>query len=81
VQLFNLFAESSWDSENDRDGYRHRATAIGNRLGASLLGGSLYELDPGEGTWPYHYELGSRASGYQALLAAEPTLEYWDGEA
>jgi hypothetical protein len=53
-RLFNLFAEEDWDGENDRDGYRHKVTAIGQRLGASLLGGSLYELPPGEKTWPYH---------------------------
>ena len=41
METFNLFAEDEWDRENDRDGYRHKATVIGNRLGASLLGGSL----------------------------------------
>ena len=43
MDVFNLFGEQDWDNENDRDGYRHRATAIGKRLGGSLLGGSLYE--------------------------------------
>jgi hypothetical protein len=56
--VFNLFAENDWDSENDRPGYRHRVTAIGKRLGATLIGGSLYELPRGEKTWPYHYEIG-----------------------
>jgi uncharacterized cupin superfamily protein len=58
MEIFNLFGEQDWDDENDREGFRHRATAIGKRLGAELLGGSLYEIPPGEKTWPYHYELG-----------------------
>jgi uncharacterized cupin superfamily protein len=80
VQTFNLFAEDGggWDHENDRDGYRHRVTAIGERLGASLLGGSLYELAPGESTWPYHYELGCEE--WAVVVAGRPTLRTPDGE-
>src|ERR671932_414069 len=58
MATFNILSDTSWESENDRDGYRHRVTAFGRRLGASLLGGTLYELPPGEKTWPYHYEQG-----------------------
>src|SRR6266508_1440363 len=47
MEIFNLFGEQDWDDENDREGFRHRAPAIGKRLGAELLGGSLYELPPG----------------------------------
>jgi len=57
MDIFNLFAEQQeWDGEQDRDGYRHRVARIGGRLGAEGLGASLYELPPGESTWPYHYE-------------------------
>ena len=58
MDVFNVFNPGDWDDQHDRDGYRHRATAIGKRLGADLLGGSLYELPPGEKTWPYHYRAG-----------------------
>ena len=78
METFNLFADTSWDVESDRDGYRHRATAIGPRLGASLLGGSLYELAPGEATWPYHYELG--AEEWLVVVGGRPTLRSVDGE-
>lgn len=78
MDVFNLFAEQDWDGENDRDGYRHRVTAIGRRLGASLLGGSLYELPPGEKTWPYHYELG--AEEWVIVVSGRPTLRGPDGE-
>ena len=78
METFNLFADTSWDLENDREGYRHRVTAIGARLGASLLGGGLYELAPGEATWPYHYELG--AEEWLVVAAGRPTLRSVDGE-
>jgi uncharacterized cupin superfamily protein len=80
MRTFNLFAEDGgrWDGENDRDGYRHRVTAIGERLGASLLGGSLYELPPGESTWPYHYELGCEE--WLIVVSGRPTLRTPAGE-
>jgi uncharacterized cupin superfamily protein len=51
---------------------------IGNRLRASLLGGSLYELAPGEATWPYHYELGCEE--WLIVVSGKPTLRSPDGE-
>src|SRR4029079_10897256 len=78
MDVFNLFGEQDWDNENDRDGYRHRATAIGKRLGASLLGGSLYELPPGEKTWPYHYEIG--AEEWRLSVCGRTPLRGREGE-
>ena len=46
MDVFNLFADQDWDHGNDRPGYGHSRTVIGERLGATLLGGSLYELPP-----------------------------------
>lgn len=78
MDVFNLFGEHEWDNEQERDGYRHRAAAIGPRLGGALLGGSLYELPPGESTWPYHYEHG--AEEWLLVVAGRPTLRTADGE-
>src|SRR5262245_40607688 len=78
MEVFNLFAEQGWDGQNDRAGYRHRVTAIGARLGAALLGGSLYELPPGERTWPYHYEVGCEE--WLIAVSGQPTLRGPDGE-
>ena len=78
MDVFNLFAEQEWDNEQERDGYRHRAVAIGRRLGGALLGGGLYELPPGESTWPYHYEHGSEE--WLLVVAGRPTLRTQDGE-
>jgi uncharacterized cupin superfamily protein len=78
VDVFNLFGEHEWEAENDRPGYCHRVAAVGARLGASLLGGSLYELPPGEKTWPYHYEIGCEE--WVVALTGLPTLRGPDGE-
>ena len=77
VDVFNLFAEHEWDSEREREGYRHRVAAIGPRLGGALLGGSLYELAPGESTWPYHYEHGSEE--WLLVVKGRPTLRTPEG--
>lgn len=78
MEIFNLFGEQDWDDENDREGFRHRATAIGKRLGAELLGGSLYEIPPGEKTWPYHYELGCEE--WLIAISGRAMLRGPDGE-
>jgi uncharacterized cupin superfamily protein len=74
----NIFGDLEWDRENDREGYRHRVTAFGRRLGAKLLGASLYELPAGEKTWPYHYEQGCEE--WLLVVAGKPTLRSPDGE-
>ena len=78
MAVFNLFGEQDWDETNDRAGYEHRATVIGKRLGADLLGGTLYELPPGEKTWPYHYEIGCEE--WLVAVSGKPTLRTPEGE-
>ena len=78
MEVFNLNAGQDWEAENDRDGYRHRRTAIGPRLGATLVGGTLYEVPPGEKTWPYHYEHGCEE--WLVCVSGRPTLRGPDGE-
>ena len=78
MEVFNLEGEQDWDSENDREGFRHRATRVGDRLGARALGAGLYELPPGEKTWPYHYTYGMEE--WLLVVAGAPTLRGPDGE-
>jgi len=78
MDVFNLFADHEWDATNDRDGFRHSRVAAGKQLGARLLGGSLYELPPGERTWPYHYEDGCEE--WLLAVSGRPTLRGPDGE-
>jgi uncharacterized cupin superfamily protein len=43
-----------------------------------LLGATLYELPPGERTWPYHYEQGCEE--WLVVVSGRPTLRTPDGE-
>jgi uncharacterized cupin superfamily protein len=46
----NLYGDD-WD----RDEAGFRTSAVAERLGAAQVGASLYEVAPGETTWPYHF--------------------------
>jgi uncharacterized cupin superfamily protein len=76
--VFNLFGDEEWEVVQDRAGYGHRRTAFGARLGAKLLGATLYELPPGEATWPYHHEQG--AEEWLLVVSGRPTLRTPAGE-
>ena len=78
MDVFNHFGEHHGDGDNDPPVTRHTTPFIGKRLGATLLGGSLYELPPGEKTWPYHYEIGCEE--WLIAVSGRPTLRGPDGE-
>jgi uncharacterized cupin superfamily protein len=79
MDTFNIFGqEQDWEFEQEHDGYRHRGLRVGGRLGAVGLGASLYELPPGESSWPYHYEYASEE--WLLVVVGRPTLRTPDGE-
>lgn len=59
-------------------GFGARQTHLGPDLRAGMLGATLFELDPGEGTAPYHYHSGREE--WLVMLAGAPTLRHPDGE-
>lgn len=48
------------------------------RVAGDHLGASLYELPPGQATFPYHYELGN--DELLVVITGRPTLRAPDGE-
>ena len=54
------------------------ARAFGDELGATLWGGTLYELGPGERICPYHWHFGEEE--WLLVVAGSPTLRTPDGE-
>ena len=48
------------------------------RIGAEKLGGSVYELDPGDSVCPYHYE--NAEEEWLLVLTGTPTLRDPEGE-
>jgi uncharacterized cupin superfamily protein len=71
--MFNLYA-GEWEHERDRPGFasRHR------RAGGEKLGFSLYELPPGERTFPYHFHYGNEE--WLIAVSGAPTLRTPEGE-
>lgn len=77
MKVVNLFGDE-WDRVEERDGYRNRDAWVGRRLGAELIGGSVYELDPGQRTFPYHLHHSNEE--WLVVLRGRPTLRSPEGE-
>ena len=77
MKTFNLF-DGELDEERDQPGFSWRRASLGRRLGAEKLGASLYELAPGERSFPYHYEYGNEE--WLLVVAGRPTLRDPSGE-
>ena len=77
MRSFNLF-DGELDDERDVPGFSWRRASLGRLLGGEKIGASLYELEPGECTWPYHYEYGNEE--WLLVVAGRPTLRDPEGE-
>jgi uncharacterized cupin superfamily protein len=77
VKVFNLSGDE-WDRVEDRPGWRSRDAWVGHHIGAELIGGSMYELDPGDRLWPYHTHHGNEE--WMIVLRGRPTLRTPEGE-
>jgi uncharacterized cupin superfamily protein len=66
------------DDPLDEAGFRHAATALGERLGAHRIGAGVYEAVPGVPIWPYHYHHGIEEWLY--VVAGAPVLREAAGE-
>jgi uncharacterized cupin superfamily protein len=75
----------SLDEESERPGFRCRGAAIAQQAGAERLGASLYEVEPGEATTPYHWHAGNEellivVRGRPSLRTPEGWRELAEGE-
>ena len=77
MNVFNLGADE-WDRVEEREGWRSKDAWVGARLGAELLGGSLYELEPGDRLWPYHVHHANEE--WAIIVRGQPTLRSPGGE-
>jgi len=76
-KIFNLHGDE-WDRDEDRPGWRSKDAWVGRRIGAELLGGSLYELAPGDRLYPYHTHHANEE--WLLVVGGEPTLRTPEGE-
>src|SRR4051794_30824746 len=77
MEIVNLLG-ISLDGEMEHEGFRVRGTGVGRKIGAELLGGGLYEIDPGKKLWPYHVHHANEE--WVVVLRGRPTLRHADGE-
>ena len=78
MRRVNLFSAPLEDSPERPDGWRFAFTRLAPELGASLIGASIYELPPGQSSFPYHYEYGCEE--WLLVVSGRPTLRDPDGE-
>ena len=78
MRRLNLHALKPEYDESDPDGYRAGMARFGKDLGAVMLGGTVYELPPGQSNCPYHYEYGNEE--WLVVLSGRLTLRHPSGE-
>jgi uncharacterized cupin superfamily protein len=77
VKIFNLNGDE-WDRVEERPGWRSKDSWVGARIDAELIGGSMYELEPGDRLWPYHTHHANEE--WMIVLRGTPTLRTPEGE-
>lgn len=79
ARVFNLLElELAEHREPAPAGHRFRSRSPGRDVGSKLTGLGVYELEPGQATWPYHFELVEEE--WLLVLAGEVTLRTPEGE-
>jgi len=77
MKVFNLNADD-WDRTEEREGWRSKDARVGERIGAELIGGSMYELEPGDKLWPYHTHHANEE--WVIVVRGRPTLRAHEAE-
>jgi uncharacterized cupin superfamily protein len=77
MKVFNLNGDE-WDRVEDRPGWKSKDAWVGAHIDAELIGGSMYELEPGDRLWPYHTHHANEE--WLIVLRGRPTLRTDEGE-
>src|SRR5919201_6581574 len=82
--MANVF-EPEFDGEQQRPGFTYRRAQLGRQAGAERLGASLYEIPPGQATFPYHQHTANEeilivVSGRLALRTPEGWRDLDEGD-
>jgi uncharacterized cupin superfamily protein len=77
MDVFNLNGDE-WNRTEERDGWHSKDVWVGQRLNAELIGGSMYELEPGHKLFPYHTHHANEE--WLLVLRGQPTLRTTHGE-
>ena len=63
---------SDWSHGQLQEGYRWRAAGLGRQLEAKRIGATLYDLNEGERTFPYHFH--HNTEEWLIVVEGTPTL-------
>ena len=74
--MANLF-EPDWDGESTRPGFTYRRAKLGGQAGGERLGASLYELPPGQASFPFHAHFANEE--LLIVVAGRPSLRTVEG--
>ena len=74
----NIFHAAVEDFGERPEGYRIAFSRLAPRIGASRMGATVYELPPGQSSFPYHYEYGCEE--WLLVVEGRPTLRHPGGE-
>jgi uncharacterized cupin superfamily protein len=78
MRRFNIFESDFGYDEDDPPGFRAGSARFGPQIGARRLGGTVYELPPGQSVCPYHYEVGDEE--FLIVLHGRPSVRHPGGE-
>ena len=74
--MANLY-EPEFDQSSDREGFTCRRAKLGAQAGAERLGASLFEIPPGQATYPYHAHFGNEEM--LIVISGRPSLRTESG--
>ena len=77
MKIYNLH-DDEWNETTEHEDFAFKDGWVGARIGAELIGGSLYEVAPGKKLWPYHVHHANEE--WVVVVRGTPTLRTPDGE-
>jgi uncharacterized cupin superfamily protein len=77
MRVFNINEPAFEHDPSVPEPYRVGMDRFGPKIGASQLGGSIYELPPGQSICPYHYEYAEEE--WLLVLTGRPTVRHPEG--
>ncbi len=69
--------EPEFDEESTRPGFAWKRARLGRQAGGERLGASLYEIPPGQATFPYHAHFANEEM--LVVIAGRPSLRTGEG--
>jgi uncharacterized cupin superfamily protein len=77
MEIYNLYGEE-WNDEVEHGDFAFKDGYVGPRIGAELIGASVYEVAAGKKLWPYHTHHGNEE--WAIVVRGRPTLRTPEGE-